>query len=194
MNSTKMKKQHRLTRIISNNDGLEEVKLWNRGKFVGITYDDPDYARRIESIMSGEGIKTDLGETVLWQHNITKNTFFSKEVLQTWIISNFRVIQIDEKTHKATQLPLKYIEALIINQRQVSESQGNMVGAGVVSDMASGMAFSQRHGTSMTIGDLVFMFNGQVLIVFDGISDPEGVRKLVYMIKKQIYNQGNDQV
>ncbi len=186
-----IKKQYRQARIISNDDKLEQVKLWNQGKFLGITYDDPDYCRRIESIMSGEGIKSDLGETVLWKHNITQNSFFSKQVLQTWIISNFRVIKTDEKIHKATQLPLKYIEALVINQRRESQSQGTTVGAGVMSGIASGMAFSQRHGTSMTVGDLLFMFNGQVLITFDGISDPEGVQRLVYMIKKQVYNQGD---
>ena len=184
-----MKIEHKHVRLIPNDEKLEQVKVWNQGKFVGMTYDDPSYCRRIEDIMSGECIKSDLGETIVWKHNIMKVSFFSKQVLQSWIISNFRVIKIDEKIHKAIQLPLKYIDALVINQRRTSHSQGTMVGAGVVSGMASGMAFSQRHGTSMAIGDLVFMFNGQVLIVFDGISDPEGVRRLVYMIKKQIYNQ-----
>jgi len=184
-----IKKQSRLARITPNEPNLEEVKLWNNGKFVGMTYDDPDYCRRIESIMSGERIKSDLGETVLWKHHITQNSFFSKQLIQTWIISNFRVIKVDEKIHKAIQLPLKYIEALVINRRRDSQSRGTTVGAGVMSGIATGMAFSQRRGTSVTVGDLVFMFNGQVLISFDGISDPEGVRRLVYMIKKQVYNQ-----
>ena len=184
-----IKNQHRKIKIISNEDKLEQVKMWNQGKFVGITYDDPDYCRRIESIMSGEGIKSDLGETVLWKHSLTKNTFLSKQILQTWIISNFRVIEIDEKIHKAIQLPLKYIEALVINQRRENHSQAMMAGGAVLSGMASGMAFSQQNGTNTMVGDLVFMFNGQVLITFDGISDPEGVRKLVYMIKKQVYKQ-----
>ncbi len=184
-----MKIKYRQIKPIQNNDRLEQVKLWSNGKFVGITYDDPDYCRRIESIMSGEGIKSDLGETVLWQHKLTQNSFFSKKVLQTCIISNFRVIKIDETNHKATHLPLKYIEALVINQSQKSQNQGTMVGAGTMSDMVTGMAFSKRLGTSMTVGDLIFMFNGQALITFDDISDPEGVRRLVYMIKKQVYNQ-----
>lgn len=171
---------------------LEEVTLYAGDKFLGMTYDEPEYAKRMQDIMAEGGeIKADLGETVLWSHQLKKG-FFKTKSYEIWMITNFRIIKTDNETNKATQLPVKYIDAIVMNLRTRSQSQGKTVGAGVPAGILTGMAFSQREGQSMKIGDLVFIFNGQVLLVFENISDPNGVRKLFYTIKKQLYKQDTD--
>jgi hypothetical protein len=44
-----------------------------------------------------------------------------------------------------------------------------------------------EHGQSVTIGKIIFLSNGKPIISIDGISDPQGLRRLVLSIKKALY-------
>jgi hypothetical protein len=91
------------------------------------------------------------------------------------------------ETGAVIQLPLKYIDVVVMNARNDYNSEGVGAFVAVPASIASGMGFSRRRGSSRRIGDLVFIMNGQIFLIFDNVFDPIGVKQLIYQVKKQIY-------
>lgn len=149
-------------------------------------YEDENYARKIGTIMETGDVKEELGEAILWYHEVKKGWFIPK-TKEIRLITNYRIMKHDMETDKAIQLPLKYVDAVVMNSRSDYQSQGVGVFVGVPASISSGMGFLQRRGTSRRIGDLVFLLNGQVLLTFNNVFDPAGVKQLIYQVKKQMH-------
>jgi len=76
------------------------------------------------------------------------------------MVTNFRAFHTDEENHRVAGYALLYAidDVIVMNARRISDSVGYAVYAGRYSGFA-GPRFSS--GTSKTIGDLVFIINGQ---------------------------------
>jgi len=65
----------------------------------------------------------------------------------------------------------------------------NSIRYGTYSSFARGFGVSggQSSGTSTTFGDIVFLLDGKPIITWQGVSDPNGLKKLVMAVKKALY-------
>jgi hypothetical protein len=165
------------------NNSIDVVTIRDGSIKIAEFYDDKQYTQKLENIMESVTVKEELGEMVLWGHTV--KSFFGK-VKQHWIITNHRIMFIEYKTNQAIQLPLKYIDVVVMNARTSYNSEGVGVGAFVPASISLGMGFLERRGTSRKVGDLAFMLNGQVLLVFSDVIDPGGVKQMIYQAKKQM--------
>jgi hypothetical protein len=70
---------------------------------------------------------------------------------------------------------------------QYRSSTGSRVGTfmGARGSLFAGVGESTYSSTSQTYGDLVFFLSGREVLRFQGISDPQGVRRMVETLKKQ---------
>lgn len=139
------------------------------------------------------------GEQVLWRHNITKG-IIHKEVVAEWMITNHRAmirmpITNENPTPKIAYVGHSISESVVMNQFRRSQGNrvGNFVGAyggGGFAGVSSGISSSK----GMSYGDLVFLANGKEVFRFRGISDPNGVNRLVKALKKQLLQSKKNQL
>jgi len=135
------------------------------------------------------------GEQILWMHTVTKG-IFNKEIIARWVITNLRaVVSIPQGKYylgKETGFPttakivgLATCDTVVMNQHR--SSKGNRVGTftGVSGRSFVGTSMSSTSSQSSSYGDLVFLVKGKESFRFQGISDPNGVRRLIETIKKQ---------
>lgn len=166
---------------------FEKVTIGDGSRILIEFYDDKEYAQRIGTIMESWGVKEELGETILWGHVVQSRRFFKVKTKELWIITNHRVMHVNNEIEDVIQLPLKYVDVVVMNARNDHYSEGVGAFVGVLASISSGMGFLQRRGTSRRIGDLVFLLNGQILIRFFNVFDPTGVKQLIYQVKRQLY-------
>lgn len=134
-------------------------------------------------------------EQILWMHTLAKG-IINKEIVARWIITDSRAIVStpkgkyyvgkDESFPSTAQIVgLAVCDTVVMNQHR--SSSGNRVGTftGVGGRGFVGTSVSSSSSTSSTYGDLVFFFNGKEAFRFQGISDPQGVRRMIETIKKQ---------
>jgi hypothetical protein len=131
------------------------------------------------------------GEQILWRHDIEKGVIH-KEVIAEWMITNQRAMIRIPITSENTIPKVAYVghsisESVVMNQFRKSQGNrvGNFVGSysgGGFAGVSSGISSSK----SMSYGDLVFLANGKEMFRFRGISDPNGVNRLVKALKKQL--------
>jgi hypothetical protein len=134
------------------------------------------------------------GEQILWRHDIEKGVIH-KEVIQEWFITNHRAMLRVPVSNENQKPQLAYVGYLIsesVVMNQFRKSQGNRVGnfvgsysGGGFAGVSSGISSSK----SISYGDLVFLANGKEMFRFRGISDPNGVNRLVKALKKQVKEQ-----
>lgn len=129
------------------------------------------------------------GEQTLWVHEVSKGVFH-KETVEKWVITNLRAFRFYPQTKDSPQgrlaaIGLAISDTVVMNQYR--SSKGNRVGtfSGVGGGVFAGSSVSQSRSTSRAYGDLVFLFDGKEALRFQGISDPQGVRRMVETIKKQ---------
>jgi len=159
-------------------ENMIEISYSYEGKKI-IIKERKDVAEKIAMIMAeGGGIREDLGENILWSGQ-EKSGLFKRG--KSYIVTNYRIMNIitDEKM---IQMPLKYIDVVIMNTHRVSSRTGigafTSIGMGIVGGM-------QSYGKSVTIGDVNFLFQGNVLVTIPNIIDPNGLKSLVTLIKKK---------
>jgi hypothetical protein len=152
--------------------------------------EDQQYATRLAAILESPRIKEELGEQTLW-HYEDKRGFLKKKMVQYAMITNYRVIYFHLDHGELVQLPLKYAEIVVNNTKSLSQRNGSGVGAWDPK-FAVGIGFYQSHGVSTRVGDLWFLFQGQKVIELNKVHDPNGIKRTLETIKKQIHNnEGN---
>jgi hypothetical protein len=99
---------------------------------------------------------SDQKEQVIWCLNFTKD-IFHKKIVDSWIITNYRVLANN------SEIWLKDIDDIIVtNQRSVSNS------------------------TSISIGEVLFLYQGKPYVIFRQVSDPQGIARLAKAARKRI--------
>ena len=119
-------------------------------------------------------------EKILWIYEETKG-IFKKEVSKTWAITNLRVYENDHETG------LNFAKGLLLSDTQVvnlvRNSRENRIGAYTADAAAYGFDATTQRGDYS--GDLVFFFQGSETFRLTGITDPDGVLRVVENAKKQ---------
>ncbi|MEM2126621.1 MAG: hypothetical protein QXH67_00150 [Candidatus Bathyarchaeia archaeon] len=124
-------------------------------------------------------------EEVMWIHEVTRG-IMKKQTVEKWIITNRRIIKWNAENNKHLILGIPMAEVVVMNQHR--SSSGSRVGAftGRGGRIFTGVGVSSSSSTSRTYGDLVFMVGGREAFRFPGISDPNGVKRMIEAIKKAI--------
>jgi hypothetical protein len=115
-------------------------------------------------------------EKTIWHNEITKG-IFKKQVVDTQGITNYRVI------HNNSQILLKDVDDIVVmNQHRVSQSSYMGTSTGRYARFGYGSSTSK----GISVGDVVFMYQGRPYIIFKQIADPNGVVRLAKSARKQL--------
>lgn len=122
-------------------------------------------------------------EEVLWIHEVKKG-ILKREVIEKWIITNHRIMKVNFETNKAFKIGVLTTDVVVMNKHR--ESSGSRVGTftGSGGRRFVGVGVSSTSSKSMTYGDLVFLVAGKEVFRFYGVSDPDGVKRLIDNLKK----------
>lgn len=126
------------------------------------------------------------GEDFIWSYSEEKG-IFNKHLSKLWGITNFRIFMFDGEINKVTGLLMmdQLEDVVVMNTHRVY----NSTRVGSYGRLARGFGISTgiSTGKSVTVGDILFMSNGQPVITWRGITDPTGLKRLVTAIKKELY-------
>ena len=126
-------------------------------------------------------------EVLLWYRTETKG-LVHKNV--TWIdaITNYRVFQYNFENHGANYIILNSLDDMTVKNRyRVSSGQNSGLFTGQrYGSMRSGFYTGTGNSKSTSIGDVAFIYNGNIFIQFNQVSDPSGVIKLVESARKHL--------
>lgn len=136
-----------------------------------------DYLNKIKS----ENLLQD--EQILWYHEVTKG-IFKKEILEKWFITNYRAVKINFVNKTIARAGLLISDVVVMNKRRDTSGSRTGVFTGAARGVFGGVSVSSSSSTSRTIGDIIFMIAGKEVIRFPQVSDPDGIKKLVDMVKK----------
>lgn len=132
-------------------------------------------------------MSTHLGneEVQLWSFVADTKGFFRKKVTESLVVTNFRIMRVDNENDKVFGYILfpNIDDVIVMNTHRVSESTGYGMSYGY------GTRYGTRRssGTSKTVGDIVFIVNGQK-VSWGGIPDPTGLKNFIKSIKKTMYD------
>jgi ribosomal protein L40E len=117
-------------------------------------------------------------ENIIWQNNVMTGIIHRK-VVETQVITNFHVKQ------NSTSIRLSDIDDIVVmNQHRESQFQGNRYRV-----RGSGFSYGTGRSSGKSIGDLVFIYQGQPSITFRQISDPSGVVRLAKAARRNMIQQ-----
>ena len=117
-------------------------------------------------------------ENIIWQNNVMTG-IIRRKVVETQVITNFHVRQ------NSRSIPLSDIDDIVImNQHRESQFQGNRYHI-----RGSGLSYGTGRSSGKSIGDLVFIYQGQPGITFRQISDPSGVARLAKAARRNMIQQ-----
>lgn len=143
-----------------------------------------EYNKKVMNFQMNEG------EQILWSHRVARG-IIHKEPMEDWVVTNMRAFKfypVSKENPKAriASVGLVIAETVVMNQSR--KSKGSRVGtfAGVAHGSFAGSSVGFSSSTSQTYGDLVFFVAGKEAFRFQGISDPQGLRRLIQTLKKQI--------
>ncbi len=121
------------------------------------------------------------GESMIWSH-IEQKGILQKHFSKTYAITNFRVFVYDHEINKMTGLLLlSELSDIIVTDTFRSFSSVRYGG------YSYGISGGMSKGESMTIGKITFMSNGKPIISLNGVSDPNGLKRLTLVTKKALY-------
>jgi len=141
---------------------------------------------------SGERAEVDLaseqlygGEEVLWWHSVERGVF-RKRLERYWFITNLRVCRFDYEEGVIEAAPIKDLEVVVKDKRRSTSTQRVGVYTGKIAGLLGvvGVGFSKSR--SQIIGDVMFIREGRVLVKFTSISDPDGIKRLIEVLKKDL--------
>ena len=115
-------------------------------------------------------------EQVIWRNILTKG-FFNKKIIDTQIITNFRVIRNDY------EIPLQDLDDIVIMNRH-RQSQSQYTGV-----RSRGMGMGQSNSRGYTFGNIVFIYQGVPAIIFYRILDPQGIVNLTKSARKKLIQE-----
>ncbi|MGA9845720.1 MAG: zinc ribbon domain-containing protein [Nitrososphaeraceae archaeon] len=115
-------------------------------------------------------------EQSIW-HNEVMTGIIHRKVVETQTITNYRVLKNNLGVY------LKDLDDIVVmNQQRVSQSQY----MGTYSGRYSRVGFGNSRSKSITVGDVIFMYQGAPYIIYRQINDPYGVTKLAKAARKRI--------
>ena len=125
------------------------------------------------------------GEVQLWSFAAQTKGFFRVKVVISLVVTNFRIMRIDQQNNKV----LGYFlftwldDVIVMNTHRVSRSTGYAIYTGYRTRYGT----RSSSGTSKTVGYIVFIINGQK-VSWGGIPDPTGLKNFIKSIKKTMYD------
>lgn len=131
------------------------------------------------------------GESLLWHRELTKG-LLHKEVVTEEAVTNKRLLKYDvQKKQVIAQLGINHRpEVVVMNIHRENTSLGGgvfltprMFGLGGLGGF--GLYGGPRRGNIKAFGDVSFMNEGKVVLTFENVQAPQGVRMLVESLKRQ---------
>jgi hypothetical protein len=131
------------------------------------------------------------GETILWHRESTRG-LIHKEVTTEEAVTNKRALKFDvENKRVVAQIGINHWpEVVVMNVHRVNDSMGGGVFLtprmfGLPSLGGFGVYGGPRRGNLKVFGDVSFMNEGKVVLTFENVKDPQGVRQLVEALKRE---------
>lgn len=122
-----------------------------------------------------------LGEKPLWTAEEKKG--FLKEPI-VYYLTNYRIMCIDPSEEKSMVFPLNYVDIVVMNSHRDSSRKG----IGGFTSLVGGIGIGgfQSHGQSVTVGDVNFMCQGEIIVTIPNVVDPNGLKNFVNQLKKSM--------
>jgi len=180
--------EHAWAKLVSRTDAEKKgatINLFYHNVSLTVS-EDENYARKLATICESSRIKEELGEEILWQYKDEKGFFF-KKIRKQAIITNYRIIYLNSNDQELIQLPIKYADVVVVNAKTQSWRNGSAAG-GWSTSAAMGMGFFKSEGIARRVGDLWFIFQGQKILELTNVLDPNGIKRTIDTVKKQIHN------
>lgn len=139
------------------------------------------------------------GENILW-HKETTHGLVHKEVTTEEAVTNKRCLKYDPKSKSIiAQIGIaRWPEVVIMNVHRVNDSLGGgvfltprMLG---LPALPFGLYGGPRRGNLKVFGDVSFLSQGKVIMTFENVKDPQGVKQLVEALKRQAGFRGPGRV
>ncbi len=143
--------------------------------------EDTDIAKKIARIMDKISLNKKLGEKPLW--TAEEKTGLFKEPI-TYHLSNYRIFCLDPSDKKSMVFPLNYVDIVVMNSHRDSSRKG----IGGFTSLVGGIGIGgfQSHGQSVTVGDVNFMCQGEIIVTIPNVLDPNGLKNFVNQLKKSM--------
>lgn len=131
------------------------------------------------------------GESILWHRDFTRG-LIHKEVIMEEAVTNNRCIKYDvEKKQIVAQIGIEHWpEAVVMNVHRENQSLGGgvfltprMFGLGGLGGF--GVYGGPRRGTIKVFGDVSIMSQGKVVMTFENMQSPQGLRLLIEALKRE---------
>jgi len=129
------------------------------------------------------------GETILW-HRDSKHGVIHKEVTLEEAVTNKRCLKYDVQNRRiVAQIGIENMpEVVIMNVHRVNDSLGGgifltprMLG---LPGLPIGLYGGPRRGNLKISGDVSLMVNGNVVMTFENVNSPQGLRQLIQALKR----------
>lgn len=120
-------------------------------------------------------------ESMIWSY-YEQRGFIQKHFSKIYAITNFRIFTYDFEINKMTGLLLlAETDDIVVTdtRRNFSSTRYGVYGYG--------MSGGQSRGESVTIGKITFMSSGKPIISLNGVTDPNGLKKMAMAVKKALY-------
>jgi hypothetical protein len=131
------------------------------------------------------------GETLLW-HRESRRGLIHKEVSMEEAVTNKRALKYDtENKRVVAQIGISHWpQVVVMNIHRVNDSLGG--GVFLNPRMFSlpglggfGVYGGPRRGNLKIFGDVSFMKDGKVVLTFENVKDPQGIRQLVAALERE---------
>lgn len=131
------------------------------------------------------------GESILWHRAATRG-LIHKEVIMEEAVTNNRCIKYDvEKKQILAQIGIEHRpEAVVMNVHRENQSLGGgvfltprILGLGGLDGF--GVYGGPRRGTIKVFGDVSIMSQAEVVMTFENIQSPQGLRLLIEALKRE---------
>jgi hypothetical protein len=120
-------------------------------------------------------------ESMIWSHYEQKG-FLQKHFSKIYAITNFRVFTYDFEINKMTGLLMMYdLDDIVVTDTYRSYNSIRYGAYGY------GMSGGQSRGQSVSMGKIIFMSSGKPIISLNGVTDPNGLKRLTLSVKKALY-------
>jgi hypothetical protein len=131
------------------------------------------------------------GETLLW-HRESRRGLIHKEVIMEEAITNQRALKYDTESRRVVaQIGISHWpQVVVMNIHRVNDSLGGGVFLtpsmfGLPSLGGFGVYGGPRRGNLKIFGDVSFMKDGMVVLTFESVKDPQGIRQLVAALERE---------
>ena len=124
------------------------------------------------------------GERLLWKMADVKGVF-TRRLVTGYLITNFRCFVWDaEKDSVRASVPISRCEIEVSSVRVgVRTRRGGSFMPTMQQGEQAGPNLQAPQGTSVTMGELTFRVDGEVIMVFREVSEPERVKQLIDGLK-----------